>query len=58
MSSEQAALERLKAENERLRAECSDMMALNMDLREQLEELRVPRRDPRIHRPPEMEEPQ
>ena len=40
MSSEQEALERLKAENERLRAECSDMMALNMDLREQIAKLR------------------
>ena len=40
MSSEQEALERLKAENERLRAECSNMMALNMDLREQVAKLR------------------
>ena len=40
MSSEQEALERLKAENERLRADCSDMMALNRDLREQIAKLR------------------
>ena len=40
MSSEQEALERLKAENERLRADCSDMMELNRDLREQIAKLR------------------
>ena len=40
MNSEQEALERLKAENESLRAECSDLMTLNMELRAQLEELR------------------